>query len=168
MRGGNKWSRNRRTGSHRNNPILLTAHQDDRIIKGMADNPDDTEKEGGIGGSLFDRPVNIRSDIRLIRRAIKNGWGVSRKVKKQVVAKMVEVMETAEEDRSKIGAAKVLIQADAIDQRTEIAAMEPSRPLPPIEDLLQEAEERYGKEYADAVRASLGANVSGGGTAGGS
>ncbi len=91
-----------------------------------------SQNDGGIGGTLFDRAVNERSDTALVRRAIKGGWNVSDKLKALVLARMELIVENSEEERNAIAAGKVVAAADSIDQRTEASAKEPSPSTPSV------------------------------------
>lgn len=68
-------------------------------------------------------------DLRLLRRAVKNGWNVSEAAKKLIVDEMTLLVagrrrggsDKEVSDREKIQAAKVLVTADGIDARLQIA-----------------------------------------------
>lgn len=72
---------------------------------------------GGQGGETV--PHMSKQDMVLVRRAIKGGWNVPEHIKARVVDQMGQIVEFSEEERSKIGAAKVLAIIDSIDQKTE-------------------------------------------------
>jgi hypothetical protein len=66
-------------------------------------------------------------DLRLIRRAIANGWNVPEDIKKAVVEEMARLVagKNAEgqpvevNSRNRIAAARVLVAADSVDARLE-------------------------------------------------
>lgn len=62
---------------------------------------------------------HTRADLKMIERAQRQGWGISQKRRAAVVSKMSELVEKATDNRTKVGAAKVLVQADAINVKRE-------------------------------------------------
>jgi hypothetical protein len=89
--------------------------------------PPSQPEKGGIGGlPVVDSRTRGR-DIRLIRRAVLNGWNVPEHIKQVVVETMAGLVagrnvqgDPIEVDvRSKINAARVLVSADAVDARME-------------------------------------------------
>lgn len=57
-----------------------------------------------------------RYNMALVRRAIKNGWNVPEKYKEGIVTQMAKVVFGSEDERNKIAASKVLLEADKADQ----------------------------------------------------
>lgn len=58
-------------------------------------------------------------NMRLVNRAIRNGWNVPQEVKARVVKQMSKIVSQSEEERNKIAAAKVLVSADSVDVARE-------------------------------------------------
>lgn len=79
----------------------------------------DTDPTPGIlgDGSLHPGKYNMA----LARRAIKAGWPISDEVKKLVVDQMAEVVGSSDDERNRIGAARVLVAADGVNARREAA-----------------------------------------------
>lgn len=78
----------------------------------------------GVGGDT------LRSDLQIIRRAIRNDWPIDPGTRQRVVSQMVTLAESAEDERTRVSAAKTLISADAINARresTDIAAEKDSK-----------------------------------------
>lgn len=63
-----------------------------------------------------------RYNLALVRRAIRGGWNVPDRVKKLVVEQMESIVQGSDDPRNVIGASRVLLSADSIDQRTEANA----------------------------------------------
>lgn len=84
---------------------------------------------GGIGGQSVVDSRTAGQDLRLIRRAIVNGWNVSDRVKRLVIEEMALLVEGKNRQgepievdaRNKISAARVLVAADSVDARMETA-----------------------------------------------
>lgn len=84
----------------------------------------DTDKGIGddsatIGGTPVVDPRTGGKDMRLLRRAIKEGWPISPEIRQLVVSQMALVVGRSEEERSKVAAARVLVAADAINAKRE-------------------------------------------------
>lgn len=80
------------------------------------------ESGQGIGGQAI---VDLRTgakDLRLYRRAILNGWNVPPEIKLMVVLESTRLAKASRDERVKLGAMKLLLQADSIDARIQIAA----------------------------------------------
>jgi hypothetical protein len=71
--------------------------------------------EGGRSGPLIE---NWR-DAQLVRRALREGWGLTAEERRVVVEQMLYEVEHNPEARARIAAARVLVAADAVDARRE-------------------------------------------------
>jgi hypothetical protein len=96
-----------------------------------------------------------KQDMVLVRRAIKGGWNVPEHIKEKVIEQMGLILEFSEEDRSKIGAAKVLAIVDSIDQKTEQIAS-PKLHLHGVLSDGRQPEELSDAELAERIRAIPG------------
>jgi len=85
--------------------------------------------DGGQGELLADAHRR-RSDIRLIARAIRKEWPISPSVRELVVVRLADIVDEAEEDKDKIGAARALIAADGLNLKRE-------QPEPPAATAVQ-------------------------------
>lgn len=79
----------------------------------MDNNDATTEISGGLGER------SQRSDMALIRRAIKGGWNIPEETKRKVIEQLSVIVEFSADERYTIAAAKVLVAADAVDLKTE-------------------------------------------------
>ena len=57
--------------------------------------------------------------MAMVRRAIKEGWPITPQLRRILVDKMADVMTLADDERTQVAAAKVLIAADAINTKRE-------------------------------------------------
>ncbi len=96
----------------------------------MADSVETTENAGGLGPEpllLETHPHSSVADMRLIQRAIRNGWNIPKRTKEIVAARLeliVDCVETEADTDRAIRAASVLVAADKADisrERNEIA-----------------------------------------------
>ena len=71
---------------------------------------------GGQGDAIEPRPS--RSDLILYRKAIKDGYNLSAEQRARMVRVAEALLESADE-RSQLGAAKVLLAADKLDLEVE-------------------------------------------------
>lgn len=62
--------------------------------------------------------------MAMVSRAVRHGWPISDEVRKLVVDQMALVVKESDNDRNKIGAAKVLVSADSVNARREDAERE--------------------------------------------
>lgn len=70
------------------------------------------------GGQGEEPPT--RSEMVLYQRAIRNRWPVGPKLKRRIVRAMAKVVENHDSnERDKIGAARVLVAADALNAKRE-------------------------------------------------
>jgi hypothetical protein len=69
-----------------------------------------------------------KANMRLIRRAIKNGWNVPEEYKAAVVEQMAKVATESDDERNRIAASKVLVAADSVDARFQQASDKPDHP----------------------------------------
>lgn len=72
-------------------------------------------------------------NMALVRRAIKNNWPLSPEIRQLVVSQMALVVGKSEDERNKIGAAKVLVAADNVNAKREESDNEE---VPALEALL--------------------------------
>ncbi len=77
------------------------------------------EDAGGIGGNLFVKPENQRSDTKMIERAIRNDWPIPASTRLLIANRMSDIVGTSPEERNQIAAARVLIAADGVNVRRE-------------------------------------------------
>lgn len=78
---------------------------------------------GATSGPLGDGDLHPgKYNMRLIRRAIKNGWNVPEEYKAAVVEQMAKVATESDDERNRIAASKVLVAADSVDARFQQAA----------------------------------------------
>ncbi len=70
-------------------------------------------RASGPSGLLPDR-----TEVRMMERAIREGW-LSQEMREEAVDKLMEVMRTTEDDRVLVGAFKGLVSADSVDARRE-------------------------------------------------
>lgn len=75
------------------------------------------EKPAGVLGDGALHPGKY--NMALVRRAIRNDYPISPEIRKALVEQMHLVMECSDDQRNQIGAAKVLIFADAINAKRE-------------------------------------------------
>lgn len=94
---------------------------------------DATSENGGTGGSLFEDKKVQHLDLRLVRRAIVNGWNVPAEIKQAVVDEVSLIAMASPDDRNKIAAARVLIAADGADLRLQMAAEKPEPASPSVQ-----------------------------------
>ncbi len=78
-----------------------------------------TNDAGGIGGNLFIKPENERSDTKIIERAIRNDWPIPASIRNQIVNRMSDIVGTSPEERNQIAAARVIVAADGVNVRRE-------------------------------------------------
>jgi hypothetical protein len=84
-------------------------------------------ESGGIGGLCAVDARTGGQDLRLIRRAIVNGWNVPPDIKRTVIEEMSRIVAGKNERgepievsaRNRISAARVLVAADSVDARVE-------------------------------------------------
>lgn len=60
-----------------------------------------------------------KGNMRLVQRAIRNGWPIPDKMKAMVVRQMGMIVRDAESARDKTAAARVLVAADSVNVRRE-------------------------------------------------
>ncbi len=68
-----------------------------------------------------DNPSELitKSEMTLVRRAVRNDWPLSDDLRRLVVTQMALIVGRAENERERIAAAKVLVAADAVNHRRE-------------------------------------------------
>ena len=72
-----------------------------------------------------------KTDLILTRRAIRNDWQISADARGKIVSEMIRIVSSSASDRERIGAAKVLIAADAVNARRETLDLQAERKSPP-------------------------------------
>jgi len=79
-----------------------------------------------IPGVRFEdgHPLDLRTpaDLGVVRHAVRAGWNIKPHMKACVVETMMTILQDADMARDKINAAKVLIAADRIDSREQVAS----------------------------------------------
>lgn len=100
--------------------------------------PENHETPGLPFGELFREPCYLRGDLRLLRRAIREGWPIpeaSRTVLVEWVSSILHERETLPEgvrDRATIAALWVVLDMEGANQRDTFEALgEPLRGLRP-------------------------------------
>lgn len=78
-----------------------------------------SEGAGGRGGNLFSNPKHTQTDLKMIERAIRNRWPISDELKAMIADRVTGIVETSESTRDVINAARVAIQADALNAKRE-------------------------------------------------
>lgn len=68
---------------------------------------------------LLSDPTYSAQDLKMIKRAIRNDWPISPDLREMLVNRMQEIIKTSDDDRNCIGAARALIQADALNAKRE-------------------------------------------------
>ena len=71
------------------------------------------------GGWGKGSPVS-RSDLQLVRRAIREGWPVSAEVKRLIIDDVGRIFDTAESMRLKAQAAQLVVAMESENQRAEL------------------------------------------------
>ena len=72
-----------------------------------------------------------KTDLILTRRAIRNDWQMSAAARGKIVSEMIRIVSSSASDRERIGAAKVLIAADAVNVKRESLDLQAERKNPP-------------------------------------
>ena len=72
-----------------------------------------------------------KTDLILTRRAIRNDWQISADARGKIVSEMIRIVSSSASDRERIGAAKVLIAADAVNVKRESLDLQAERKSPP-------------------------------------
>lgn len=73
----------------------------------------------GVGDAFFVRPNVASEDLRLIRRAILNGWPVTDEIRRKVMDRVEVILDQSDKPRDVINAARVAIQADSLNAKRE-------------------------------------------------
>lgn len=74
----------------------------------------------GASGLLLADPGHIRADARMLRRAIRNKWPITKLVKQETVETLRDIMkDPMEKSNNRIAAAKTLVAADSVNARRE-------------------------------------------------
>lgn len=60
-----------------------------------------------------------KGNMRLIQRAIKNGWPIPDELRQKVMSQMEKIVDGGESERDRIGAAKVILAADMVNVKRE-------------------------------------------------
>lgn len=68
---------------------------------------------------LLTNPQNRRSDIRMIGMAIRQGWKIPEAIMDQLPKVLANLVVKSEDDRTKIGAARVLVAMHGQNQNEE-------------------------------------------------
>lgn len=75
------------------------------------------------GMEIISDPHHVRSDLRLLQRAIKNRWPISDEMREKTVKAVYALIDSGTcEERWLINAAKVLAQMDGLNARREEAS----------------------------------------------
>ena len=78
--------------------------------------------DGGSGGILGDGATHAgKYNMAIVRRAIKGGWPISDEIRQLVTNQMALIVGKSETERDRVAAAKVLVAADSINARLEVA-----------------------------------------------
>lgn len=85
----------------------------------VGDNKQSEVSESGVGDAFFVRPNVASEDLRLIRRAILNGWPVTDEIRRKVMDRVEIILDQSDKPRDVINAARVAIQADALNAKRE-------------------------------------------------
>jgi hypothetical protein len=128
---------------------------------------DDGEKPPESKGVLGDGALHPgKYNMRLIGRAIREGWKISQKRKAMIVSQMAAVVERSEEERNQIGAARVLVAADGVNVKREALEQASDNPSTTqvnvavgvtVQQVMQEELKRTGfYEYESAKLANGG------------
>ena len=73
------------------------------------------------GGGLFQDEERVGNDMLMIRSAIKKRWPISDELKRRLIARMGEIIDSEHSDsRDAIGAAKVIATAEGQNQCDEL------------------------------------------------
>lgn len=62
-------------------------------------------------------PNHQSRDVRLVASAIRRGWNIPQAIMDALPAKMAEIVETSDDERSQVAAAKVLVAMHAQNQK---------------------------------------------------
>ncbi len=90
--------------------------------------PEFSPDETGGGGNILSRADNIRSDAKMIRRAIVNGWVIEDSDRREILAKVKETFDKTDKPEHIIGLARVFIDADKVNVARE-KSQEPAEPI---------------------------------------
>lgn len=105
------------------------------------------ESPGGMGEECLSK-----QDIRRYRTAIRNRWAIPDEMKVNIIYQMNKVLESKDsDDRSRVGAAKVLIECDKVDQKD--AALEVEKQAVAIS--LYSASEMTRRALSDPISLEL-------------
>lgn len=99
-----------------------------------ADNgPDSTAEQSRGQGDLLADKHRLDADLRLIRRAIRGGWNVPRRVKHAITRRLGEILEQEEpcEISEFIQLGKLAATLDSVDLKTEAIAAQKEKPHAP-------------------------------------
>ncbi len=86
--------------------------------------PDDEPVERGVLGDGLTRAG--RGNLRLIERAIREDWPISKNIRHKLTFQMGEILDSPSE-RNKVAAARVLIAADSVNAKREAIDVAASR-----------------------------------------
>lgn len=79
----------------------------------MSDGSTIIESIGGEGERVS------RTNVNMIRRAIRNDWPITPELREKVVTQMARIVDNGDYDRDRIAASKVLMAADSINAKRE-------------------------------------------------
>lgn len=85
----------------------------------VGENNQSEVSESGVGDAFFIRPKVASEDLRLIRRAILNGWPVTDEIRRKVMDRVEVILDQSDKPRDVINAARVAIQADSLNAKRE-------------------------------------------------
>ena len=96
--------RNRKTRSTRTNPAAPASSGDagDLVPRGLPESLDLTAQ----------KPTTVRSGLRIIERAIRNGWQIPPHVMASLPEMVTQIAETTEHERDRLRAVDVLLAMD--------------------------------------------------------
>lgn len=116
------------------------------------------------GADLGDNPLDIRGrkDVALLRSAIRQRWQIPEHVKEDVIDTMATILRTANSDRDRINAARLLLAADKLNLTEEQGVTGDGSPASMTVLITPEAAKGMTQAELDAKLAELDAAAGGG------
>lgn len=111
--------------------------------------------DGGRGDGLLRDKYRIKTDIRLATRAILNGWPVPPSMREVVMEEMVGIVMDSQDNTEKIGAARAILSADAVNAKREHTDMQKNKETQPkktVQTLVQNLNVALTVEQLEQLR----------------
>jgi hypothetical protein len=116
------------------------------------------EKTAGGQGATAPTEAPSRAEMVLAAAAFRGQWPITDEVREAVLKSMVAVLGSTENDRDRIGAAKVIVAADLANVKREAIEQKESQPTGPMIVVVQHQDGWYDNPAAaTAARAAASA-----------